>query len=557
MATSKKEILIFLGIAVLFVVLHLPALHHPYHQDEYKWPMIVNPQLTEPGGIPHPPVGEFIYRQAGFLIGYDNFRIVPFVFGLLNLFLVFYLVKTIFDAKTALFATGLFSVSFYSLLASLMVDTDGAIMPFFFLISAISYYKLKVSNFEIDKTKWKWSFLLILSVVLGFLVKVSFLIGVFALVLDFAFEKNIFADRRKILKYFCIGVMFVVGFILILIASRFIFPFFDLSKAVKYWEHFINSSGFFNRGWMQTFIQFAKSILYLSPLLVLPVFFADKEIWRKTQPFFFFIFIGILFYLFAFDFSIGALDRYFQFLVIPLCVISGAAFAKVFGNKNEKLEKYDFITVSLITTAIFILQFFIQFAPPLYPKTEWILRVISLKWNFLFPFTGGSGPTGFYVSFLFMALIWICSVVFGLSYLKIKNVRKRALFCILILGVLYNGVFVEEYLFGSINGSPYGLFKEVKFFIAENDNIKKVLVYNDIGGYEIQKLGKYGRRLYAAPQFEQTYKEFFKTFSGHVLYIDIPRIGEHNFYADYLNSCKEIYEEKDGYITAKILDCHK
>ena len=128
---------------------------------------------------------------------------------------------------------------------------------------------------------------------------------------------------------------------------------------------------------------------------------------------------------------------------------------------------------------------------------------------------------------------------------------------IVILGILYNGVFTEEYLFGKINGSPYPLLAEAKEFIANDKDIKKVVVYNDIGAVEIEKTGKYERRLYAAPQFEQGYRDFFKDFSGYILYIDIPHIGENNFYADYLKSCSEIYNKQDRYITARILSCKK
>ena len=193
--------------------------------------------------------------------------------------------------------------------------------------------------------------------------------------------------------------------------------------------------------------------------------------------------------------------------------------------------------------------------PPLHPKSEWMNRILELKWNFLFPFTGGSGPTGFYVSFAFIALIWICSAIFGFSAFRENKYRKQALLAVLVLGIMYNGVFIEEYLFGKINGSSHRLFAEAKEFIKNDNSIKSVVVYNDIGGYEIQQLGKYKRRLYAAPQFEETYKKFFQDFSGHVLYINIPRIGENTFYSDYLNTCKEIYYKKDKYVSAKILDC--
>jgi hypothetical protein len=71
--------------------------------------------------------------------------------------------------------------------------------------------------------------------------------------------------------------------------------------------------------------------------------FFPKEIFKKTRPLFLFIFIGLFFYLFVFDFSIGALDRYFQFLVIPLCVISGAVFARMWSDKNDNLKKINTI----------------------------------------------------------------------------------------------------------------------------------------------------------------------------------------------------------------------
>ncbi len=553
MFSKKREILIALGIVVLFFVLRVGGIDNLYHQDEYKWPIIVNPALTEPGGIPHPPVGEFIYRELGAIVGYDNFRIIPLIFSFLNIVLLFYLAKMVGDRRSALWSVFFFAVSFYSVLASLMIDTDGAVMPTFFLIMCIGYFKLRAKSFELSKN-WAWFVILVVGAAAGFFVKASFIIAIAALALDFAFEKNVFSDRRKIFKYlvYALGGVIVLGLLLLL--AKLLFPFFKLEASVKYWEHFVKFGG---RGWLQTLIQFAKSIMYLSPLLLAPLLFLDKEMVAKYRPFILFIISGLFFYLVAFDFSSGALDRYFQFLILPLVVLVGAVFAKYFGGESNKLSRVDIISTSLISIAIYCLQFFNHFVPPLYPKTEWLGRLVSLKWNFLFPFTGGSGPTGFYISFIFIALIWICSIIFAISALKIEGTKRRALFCILVLGILYNGVFVEEHILGKINGSPYRLFDEAKEYIANNEEIKKVVVYNDIGGYEIQKMGKYARRLYATPQFENTYKEFFKDFSGHILYIDIPRVDENNFYSNYFSSCKNIYEKKDGYITTKIFKCNE
>ncbi|MEK7117437.1 MAG: hypothetical protein AAB861_01545, partial [Patescibacteria group bacterium] len=108
---KKKEYILFFAILAVFVFLRIPGLDNLYHQDEYKWPSIV---LSDNGYIPHPPMGEAIYSNLGKIVGYDNFRVIPFVFSILNFFLLFYLVKIIFDSRTALWSVFLFSVSFYS-----------------------------------------------------------------------------------------------------------------------------------------------------------------------------------------------------------------------------------------------------------------------------------------------------------------------------------------------------------------------------------------------------------------------------------------------------------
>ncbi|MEK7642713.1 MAG: glycosyltransferase family 39 protein [Patescibacteria group bacterium] len=540
-------------IIILFLGIHIAGLSIPYHQDEYKW---VYYSQSELGVVPHPPLTEFIYKQFGPVVGDNNFRLIPAVFGLANLFLIFYLAKTIFNSRTALWTAFLFTISFYSLLASLMVDVDGAVMPFFLLIMMISYYKLRARSFELRGGNIKWLVCLILGAIGGFLTKMSGVLPLMALLLDFALLKGLFQDKKRIFKFFGLGLGLGVGVVLILLLAKIVFPFFPIEKSLVYWKHFANSSSFLDRGWLQTFIQFAKTVMYTSPLLILPVFLVDREIFQKTRVFFFFIFIGIFFYLFAFDFSIGALDRYFQFLVIPLCVIIGAIFSQNFSSNNSptlaslgpSLTLREGTALGVIAVLVFFLQFFNHFVPPLYPKTEWLERVLSFKWNFLFPFTGGSGPTGFYISFAFMALIWIISLVFA---------RKRMILAILILGLLYNVVFIEEYLFGEINGSARSLFKEAKEVIIKDPKIKEVLVYNDIGGFEIQQIGKYKRRIYATPQFQDTYKKVFADFDGHILFIDIPRIDSNSFYAEYFASCKNIYKDQNKYIKAEILDCKK
>jgi hypothetical protein len=551
MKFNKREIMVFVGIAIIFILLRLPGIHLPLHQDEYKWPTIVNPALTAPGGVPHPPLGEFIYRTAGETVGYNNFRLVPFFFGFLNLILIYFIVRRRYSSKAAQWSALFFTFSYYSVLASLMVDTDGQILPFFFLLSLWFYDSFDLGE---NKKKWLWLGLFFVSIALGMLVKMSFILAIGAFVLDFLIEKEIFKDKKKLAKAFGFGVLGIVLLTALLYFSKFVFPFFNLGSSVKYWEGF--AKGFNNRNFFQTGIQFAKAVLYLSPALVLAGLLSLFPYRKDLKLFHIFLGLGLVFYLVLFDFSTGALDRYLQFMIVPLCIISGAVFVKVFENKETKLEKNDFISIFIISASIFALQFFNHFVPPLHPKAEWLNRLISLKWNFLFPFSGGSGPLGFYVSFLFMALIWICSAIFTASFLKMKNVKKRAAFCILVLGILYNGVFIEEYLFGKINGSAPKLVYAAAEFIKNDPDIKKVTVYNDNGGDEIMKIGKYRRRLYTDPAFNLNDKvSTLNATKDYYLEINIPRIDPGSVYRKFFDSCKIVYNRADKSISAKVYDC--
>jgi hypothetical protein len=45
---AKKEWVWLIVLAILFLGLRLPAIHSPYHQDEYKLPMYADPQFFQP-----------------------------------------------------------------------------------------------------------------------------------------------------------------------------------------------------------------------------------------------------------------------------------------------------------------------------------------------------------------------------------------------------------------------------------------------------------------------------------------------------------------------------
>ncbi len=551
MKEHEKTSLFFL--VVIFLVIRVPGLSEPLHQDEYKWPIIANPiNQTSDLQIPHPPLSEFIYRTAGELVGFNiHFRLVPLLFGTLSLVLFYYVLKKRFGKQVGYVGALLFTLSYFSILASLMVDTDGAVMPFFFLCMLLAYDTWRTAQTK----KNMWLGLAVVFAILGLFIKVSFVLAIGAVVADFLWEKRKLLKTQDIIRYGGYGVGFIVGFIVLLILSQKLFPFFSLSGSVTYWEHFATGS----RNWFQTFIQLVKAILYASPFLCLIPLFTPRHKLKELVPFLSYLIFGFIFYIILFDFSLGALDRYLQFIIIPLCALTAVAIVSVLGEPSAtKADRNHIFSGTILSLLVLCVCFLSQSVPSLYPKSAWVSRVFSLHWNFLYVFSGGSGPFPFYVSFLFMALIWIVSLVLVVGAFFLPEWRKKTLLILIPLGLVYNAVFAEEYLFGLINGSAPHLLAGAVEFIKNNPDVKKVVVYNDNGGYEIQQIGKYEKRLYTSPEFDinekviglNTYKDFY-------FELNIPRIDPASVYRRYLDSCPIVYNQTDHYISAIVYDCRK
>ncbi|MHB1316300.1 MAG: glycosyltransferase family 39 protein [Minisyncoccota bacterium] len=548
---AHEKVTLFL-LVFIFISIRLPGTNLPLHQDEYKWPKIVNPALKSHTEIPHPPLSQFIYREAGRITGYNvHFRFVPLFFGTLNLLLLYYFLQLRFGRQTAFVGGVLFTLSYFSVLASLMVDTDGQIIPFFFLTGLIAYEKTRLS---FGRVRLWWIGAMFIFFVLGFFVKVSFILAIGAICADFLWRKKRSITKKEILKYGAIGFGFIGGLVLLLFIAQTVFSFFNLSVAVEYWEHFIQS----DRNWFQTGIQVVKVLLFTSPFLISLPFFISREKRQELMPFLFYITFGLIFYIVLFDFSIGALDRYLQYLIVPLCALSSVAIASIWkSDKNNRNKEFLFLG-TIFALKLLYLSGLHHEVPSLHPKSEWLSRVMSFKWNFLYPFSGGSGPLGFYMSFLFLGLSWITTILLSvLAYFK-TNLRKKILLILLPIALMYNGLFIEEYVFGNMYGSAPRLLSSVVEFIKNNPDIEHVTVYNDNGGNEIQEIGKYRKRLYTDPAFDINEKiDTLNKYKEHYLEINVPRIDPSSVYRRYLDSCEVVYKETDEYISATVYDCRK
>lgn len=546
--TWLKRIILLAGALLLLLALRIPGLSQPYHQDEFDWAMVALPNSPVAGVIPHPPISEFVFTTAGRLFANDNLRMMPFMLSIANLFLLYVVVKRRYGVKPALVSAFLYALAFFSVLASLMLDNDGQTLPLLFLLSIYCYDKWRESVGKRARIVWLACFAT--AMVLGFLTKMCFVIPAFAFVLDFLMEKRLLANRKMWLK---VGAGLAGAAVVLAVAlwnAHYIFAHFDIRSSFHYWTRFMDIA---HRGWLQIVIQGLKGVMYLSPLLVAPLLLSSKEQRTKARLFWIFGLAAFVFYFILFDFSAGALDRYMEVFIVPLVVISSLVYAELLDAKM--VGKKWLLTAALSGVVLFALQFLPHYVPPHHPKSEWFWRIASFRWNFLFPFSGGSGPLGFYVSFLMIAVCFLaCGVCIAVSWYR-PRLRAPLILVVAALGLSYNLAFNEEYLTGRINGFTPVLLWDALAALEARPEIKQVISYNDIGSYYLTNMGRYYRRLYAVPEYDESNIEKMNGFNGYYLVIDFPRINPDSIYAKFFSRCRPVYSDVSGLIKADVLDC--
>ena len=522
---------------------------------------------------------QIFFVSGYFVFGEDYFRIFPLLFSIASAILLYVVVRRRTDKRTALWSLFLFTICFYNILGSLMPDVDGAILPFFFLLCVYLYDRF-CDAVQHKKNQFVWFALLFVALLAGFLVKLSFVLVVMVLALDYSLnylnnwrKSATEITIKKVTLDALIGIfglsVFFGAYVGLLYLFQTVYPSFNISTMLGHAGQFTPDVG---RNYTQIIVQGIKAIYYLSPLLLVPLIFIPflskekfGEIFSKTRVFFVYLVLGFIFYFIAFDFSRGALDKYLMFLIVPLSVIVGVIFSGIFAEINPsrlsfrlweffKNHKWPLLGGLVLSVLLVALNFLPQTVVGLYPKNLWFSRVLHGYWNILTPFTGGSGPAGFYISFLFIAVSFILSLALTVVGLFKKEWKSSLVIVIILLGLSYNALFAEELFFGKINGSVKKVLAETTSFVKGADEIKQVLTFNDIGNHELSKIGKYTGRFYATPDFETGHKKKFADFTGHYVVIEIPRLYD-GFYSRFFLNCRIMYETKSGQIKGYVYDC--
>ena len=534
-------------IFAIFIFTRFLGFNQIYHQDEYRWASIANPFFGDLSSPP-PPLPEYFYKLAGRVFGFDNLRIVPIIFSFLNLILIYFIsLKISKNKKIALIAVGLFTINVYGLIANLQIDIDGAILPFFILLTYYAYLHI----LEEGKMRKRWFVLLGLAVVGGFLTKLSFLLFVAVLILDQGLRVY-YLRGGSVKQIFYRLWPWVFGFLAI--GSLFYYFYASNSgKIIDYAKHF-NSLNFASRAYFDLIFKVFKSLVWLSPLLTLLAIygFFKKDLLKKYQIWFIYLFFNLVFYLVLFDFSTLTIERYFMFLIIPSVLISAQVIHDLLEIKSTK-------KVYVVTCVVFVLLSFVVLSLPhevlpLNPKTAYVDKVKSFDFGFLIPFTGGSGPSGFYFSAWFILLSWLVALISIVGIALAKN-KKIFLVVFIVSGFGYNILFDSEYLFGTLYGSVDKVAKEAIEYVNSNDTINGIITYYDIGAYYLHLNGKYDSRFYTAPKRDYTPK--IEAYRGQYMIVDFPAIEKSGRYWPLISRCPLLKKFQDKKIESYVFDCSK
>ncbi|MDP3764128.1 MAG: glycosyltransferase family 39 protein, partial [bacterium] len=448
------------------------------------------------------------------------------------MWLIYLIVSKVFNKKAALAAAALFVLNIYSLIAGLQVDIDGAILPFFVLLGYYGYLGLLEGGH-----KRRSLFLLGLAIVGGLFTKESFVLFLAALILDYLF---ILHERNKdnflrVLKQVLKASVPVLAFMALL----FYFYYSRLHGIIDYAMNF-KSFNFGSRAYLELGFKVVKSFVWLSPLLTLPAVFGlfIKEIRNRQRFWYLYVFVNLLFYLILFDFTKLTIERYFMFLIVPAVIITSDVLYYCYKKASSVLSFKKFV-VGTGTFFVFALLIFSRTYAvlPLNPKTAYVEQVKNFDFNFLIPFSSGSGPIGFYFSAQFILWSWIMATLFLGSYLLIRRTKyKTYIFAsFLIFGFGYNLIFMNELLRGSLYGSPDRIVRQTLNYVLKEPSITRIITYNDIAPYDLKKSGKYHSRFYTAPEGDYTKK--VSAFRGHYMIVDFPAIYKNDRYWPLITRC--------------------
>jgi len=454
-------------ILLLFFALRIPALNQDIYGDEYvfyyySYATVEDAKAfgfaSELGFYPSHYV-PIIFYEIAMDISHSviAIRIVSLLFGLGTLLIGMRLLESFFNKTAAVIFGVLYAIMPWAVFTSVLLDNDGTIISFIFLI--LMYYTLKFidkshrekSHDEI--TRLSKRYMILIGAISGFLISLKLLPWIFIIAFNAMFiayivfidkydkstieknkrHKHKFYDDFKIffrlLLFLLLGIL--AGVTIIAAIHYVALGGWGVYQVPYHYLKLINNAnnvesasqlagnpvkiGGFGPSF---FFGILICVIFISPIILLLLLNVsvkiDSKIKRDYGLKYRYIVLITLFHIIEilgmlYMYNAASLTRYAAFLMIPVFILNAIILSKFIDEKK-------IIQITLIGLLLSIAYFLVDLLPHrilnFYPKSAWIENVVQFKWNFLVPINGASGPIGLYVSFYNIVFPFIiCGII--------------------------------------------------------------------------------------------------------------------------------------------------
>lgn len=419
-----------------------------------------------------------IYKPFIALFGLETwvFRIVPWLFGIINTIFVYVFARRNFGRKAAFWSTFLMLVSFYPTLASLQLDVEGNLVMFCAVLMLFSYLEYERALETGNKRKQLgWQILSGVGLGVAVISKYNAVYLVLVLLI-YSLIRRKGNVKRSFQDLFMIGVVGILIFLSYILLTMIASP--------HNWADFveigvITTTAFGSRFHNSNFSFLGLSMYVLWSTILLFGFYVISLFKRIKENLLLLLWISIFILFYTFFVTYGSFDRYFMNTIPALTILGGIFLSKVKLRKNDLILGY--IVVTIFTTFLFLINSFPIKYVARFPEL-YLNELKSLNLNFLFVYTSASGPT-FGVNFATIFWSFFISVICLFFYLFLS--RKKALsrfFFVLFFSIAlaFNVFLVSEYLFHPIGADVSDVKWQMIDYVKYN-NLSFPIYTNDQG----------------------------------------------------------------------------
>jgi hypothetical protein len=455
-------------------------------------------------------------------------RLMPFVFSLINISAVYFVARSLFNKRTAIFASLVMTLSFWHAYASSLIDMNNTLVM---LEYTVAFY-LFMRYLQKEETK----FLILSGVMLGAVSLTKYadaLVLAALLSLLYLYEKR--SIKRAIPALGSLGIVAAVMYSL--------FPLF--SYLFGYWPEFLSTIGHAKvQATAFTFRPFMILLLWATPLLWGLSILSLKKRTKYSVPLALWALTVFSIYFVIVRNSNLVYERYLVTMIPPLCMLAGSYLAQTAFKKRDMYMGLLSFVFSYAVILFLNLRENI-FVP--HVASEYLAAIKSLHLNFLFPYTGSSGPS-FWVSFDSMMFGIGLSIVFLLCaiYFALKKRSLAITFSALFIGVALacNIFLIQEHNFSLTNPSVNVVANDVIHYYNTHDLPKKVFIpsfMNGIGQYLIDA----NTTKLNMNDIQRSLPLFLATNRSSVIVIDFPTLNRDWPVWEYIDRCEKVYISQD------------